>query len=583
MAVYDDFHGAYFTIQAALMYHQEISEIIVIDNNPTSSHGKSLKGLCDMLANRGVRYMPLVGVKGTAVTRDKIFGLATNDLVVCCDPHVLFVPEGFARLAEYFHDRPECKDLIQGPLIYDNLEQISTHFNLNVWRSEMWGIWDTDPRGHGKEPFEIPAQGLGAFACLKKSWLGFNPAFRGFGGEEGYIHEKFRKAGHKVICLPEFKWLHRFARPDGVPYPLTRLDKIRNYVLGHKELGLDLAPIHKHFVLGINTQGEGRPAKPLITESQWRYLSKGEYPPAEDVTVENIKPKCGSCNKQPVLSGGKMTLDEWYDISVNKASDINEHIPTLKKFAEESEKVVELTSRAGISTAGLLAGKPKEMVCYDSNHSAPAIELEKVSKETKFNFIQGNSLEIEIPECDLLFIDTKHTGEHVYNELNKHAAKVSQRIIFHDTEIYGERGEDGSAGLLAGIRRFLHENPEWFTIRHDQNNNGLTVISRDPKEAPPRLPPMWKMAVNYAKSEAKDVMQGRKRVPLEIAEQRYEVCKSNGGRCPVGMRLIDEDRCTKCGCYLHHQPGQAEDSQTGKIWRPLDSCPMGLWGPYNEE
>lgn len=38
-------------------------------------------------------------------------------------------------------------------------------------------------------------QGLGIFACRRDVWPGFNPRLRGFGGEEGYIHEKFRRAG----------------------------------------------------------------------------------------------------------------------------------------------------------------------------------------------------------------------------------------------------------------------------------------------------------------------------------------------------------------------------------------------------
>ena len=48
----------------------------------------------------------------------------------------------------------------------------------------------TDDRGRDSngEPFEIPMQGLGMFSCRKEAWLGFNPLFNGFGGEEGYIH-----------------------------------------------------------------------------------------------------------------------------------------------------------------------------------------------------------------------------------------------------------------------------------------------------------------------------------------------------------------------------------------------------------
>jgi hypothetical protein len=85
-------------------------------------------------------------------------------------------------------------------------------------------------------------QGLGAFSCRTDAWPGFHPGFRGFGGEEGYLHEKFRRAGGRCLCLPWLRWMHRFGRPRGVPYPLTIEDKLRNYVLGHTELGLDLSP-----------------------------------------------------------------------------------------------------------------------------------------------------------------------------------------------------------------------------------------------------------------------------------------------------------------------------------------------------
>ncbi|MGH2549121.1 MAG: hypothetical protein ACRDHN_07015, partial [Thermomicrobiales bacterium] len=138
--------------------------------------------------------------------------------------------------------------LLQGPILYDDTHNISTHFHPQ-WRDQMWGIWQTDERGLDPdgEPFDIPMQGLGVFSSRKAAWPGFNPAFRGFGGEEGYIHEKFRQRGGRCLCLPWLRWMHRFGRPKGVPYPLSVEDKFRNYILGHSELGLDLAPIIEHF------------------------------------------------------------------------------------------------------------------------------------------------------------------------------------------------------------------------------------------------------------------------------------------------------------------------------------------------
>lgn len=564
MAVYDDFHGAYFTIHSALLHHGDVvGEVIVVDNNPDSQHGKLLKNFCGQIGTKGVKYYPMVGVKGTAITRNQIFELASNEVVVCCDPHVLFPSGGLAAVRNYFAARSDSLDLVQGPLLLDNQATVHTHFDLSTWRAEMWGTWDTDPRWQKGEPFEIPAQGLGAFAVRKQGWLGFNSLFRGFGGEEGYIHMKYRKAGRKVWCLPRFQWVHRFGRPDGVPYPLTRFDKVRNYVLGHLELGLDLAPIHDHFVKGG-----------LISEDQWAYFRKGEYPP----DPAPAKSGCRSCQ-----TPSKRTFQEWYEKAATEPSDINEHVPTLKELAAGCDTVVEFGVRTGVSTAGLLAGKPKRLLSYDLNDSPHVRSMAPAVTETNFEFIRGDSLEVEISDCDLLFVDTKHTADQLYRELTQHAPKVRRRIAMHDTEIFGEIGEDGSPGLLPALRRFLAENPDWFTIRHDRNNHGLTVISRDPAERPPRLPSTWKMAINYGKSEIRDIAQGRKRVPLEVAQARYEVCTSNGGRCPLGLRIIDLDRCSKCGCHLWHDPDQPKDSKTGKVWRPHDSCPMGLWGNAEPE
>ena len=157
-------------------------------------------------------------------------------------------PERIPALKAYYRDHPDSRDLLQGPIVYDDLQTISTNFEP-MWRGQMWGIWATDPRGVDPdgEPYEIWGQGMGVFSCRKDAWLGFNPAFRGFGGEEGYIHEKFRQAGARCLCLPWLRWGHRFGRRAGIPYSISVLDKCRNYMIGFAELGLDLEPVRSHF------------------------------------------------------------------------------------------------------------------------------------------------------------------------------------------------------------------------------------------------------------------------------------------------------------------------------------------------
>jgi hypothetical protein len=243
MATYDDFNGVYFTLEALRLYHdmQDV-ELLVVDNYGCETTRSLVEGWT------GGRYLLRKDVQGTAAPRDLVFREATGEIVVCCDSHVLFPPGVIARLKQFYRDNPACDDLLQGPMLYDDLRTISTHLDP-VWREEFFGTWATDPRGldPASEPFEIPMQGLGVFACRRSAWLGFNPRFRGFGGEEGYIHEKFRQAGRRTLCMPWLRWLHRFGRPGGVPYRLTLEDKFRNYLIGHAELGLDLAPILTHF------------------------------------------------------------------------------------------------------------------------------------------------------------------------------------------------------------------------------------------------------------------------------------------------------------------------------------------------
>lgn len=243
MATYDDFDGVYFTIQALRLYHDlDNTEILVVDNygcpDTRSFVREWVKGTY-VLAEDGA---------GTAYAKDLVFTQASGEAVLCCDSHVLFDDGVIDRLKRFYRDHPDCPDLLQGPLVYDDGVLLSTHFEP-VWRDQMFGIWATDPRGRDPEgePFEIPMQGLGAFSCRTAAWPGFNPRFRGFGGEEGYLHEKFRRAGGRCLCLPWLRWMHRFNRPHGIPYPLTVEDKLRNYLLGHTELGLDTGPVLDHF------------------------------------------------------------------------------------------------------------------------------------------------------------------------------------------------------------------------------------------------------------------------------------------------------------------------------------------------
>lgn len=177
-----------------------------------------------------------------------------------------------------------------------------------------------------------------------------------------------------------------------------------------------------------------------------------------------------------------MTLEQKYTELCVTPSDINEHLPTLKKYAKECEHITEMGVRGIVSTYALLIGKPKKMVSYDiiMCNWGPVFDL--VKDDTAFTFKIGNTLDIEIEDTDLLFIDTLHNYNQLSQELLLHAKHVSKYIILHDTTSYEFRGESyvGSSerGIWFAVDEFLKDNPEWNIKERFINNNGLTILMK---------------------------------------------------------------------------------------------------------
>lgn len=173
-------------------------------------------------------------------------------------------------------------------------------------------------------------------------------------------------------------------------------------------------------------------------------------------------------------------LESLYLLAATTPSDINEHCETLRLLAQQCDVVVEFGMRHGVSTVALLAGQPRSLMSVDLQFDPAAERFAAHSGQTAFTFCRGSSLTIDIPECDLLFIDTKHTADQLWQELTRHSYCVRRWIALHDTEIFGLSGEDAGPGLLAALQRFLRRFPEWRTVYHSRRNHGLTVLCREP-------------------------------------------------------------------------------------------------------
>lgn len=258
MVVYDDWDGFYFTIQAIRMYHAEVIDdihFVVINTNPSSSQGLEISGFCKRAwAKKCVTYYADDNESG-CFTKGKIFSLAESPYVLVIDPHVLVSAGSIKKLIDYYDNGLDGGNLLQGPLEYDSLNGSGPSCFERIWSGGMLGKWKFDERSLKDEPFEIHAQGMGLFSCRKDSWLGFPEGNSGFGGEEVVIHDKYRKFGKKTICLPWLKWLHRFGRPSGVPYPNQYENRVKNYYRGFIENGQPTDEIIDHFkTIGLSEE-----------------------------------------------------------------------------------------------------------------------------------------------------------------------------------------------------------------------------------------------------------------------------------------------------------------------------------------
>ncbi|MHC4091684.1 MAG: hypothetical protein ACYSVY_15690 [Planctomycetota bacterium] len=535
---------------------------------------------------------------------------------MCMDCHVLLAPGSLGRLIDYYDQNPDCKDLLCGPLVMDDLTSTSTHFD-DVWRGEMWGIWahawtcgcgkthfvtrdqegqvelldllapEKPPQpcgtagcvmesgwkpakpiawpkheevlgglgfrllGHEPDdpPFEIPAQGLGLFTCRKDAWLGFNEHFRGFGGEEWYIHDKFRQAGHHVTCLPSLRWVHRFGRPGGTKYSLSLWNKVRNYVIGHNELGLPLDRLKGHFV---------KPKR--MSEEQWEHLIAD--PIGHEAAPVSHAGGCGSC-KEDLKDASLQDIYEYY---AKQEGDFSSHFPMIAALAQNCDHVTDLGNR-DYDLAALAGGQPKRIVSYNmAQQSAIYWRLEGLAKKNKdFSVLirHNDSLECNIEETDLLFIKTYHTAERLGAELARHAHKVRRYIVVVATEIYGRRAADGTPGLKTALIDFMHKNPEWSVVYNSPKQYGMMVLSKNPDDKPKR-PGVVTLAKNYLKHTAEYVADGMEDVSPEQFRERLETCTL----CTL---RADNDSCSLCGCPPAPKAKRRASYCDANLWLEIDA------------
>ena len=190
-----------------------------------------------------------------------------------------------------------------------------------------------------------------------------------------------------------------------------------------------------------------------------------------------------------------LDLEQTVTLKANHSSDINEHFPALIEYGQKCDTIVEMGVRGICSTWAFLGSNPKQLLSYDIQDPSEWDESIQDVYDTAeaygidFKFTQANVLEIEIEECDMLFIDTWHDYKQLTSELKIHGDKAQKYIVFHDTtsfefideksyEMWGDEWKAGDVGIWKAIEEFLDLNDHWVLEKRFTHNNGLTIIKR---------------------------------------------------------------------------------------------------------
>tara|TARA_R110001632_G_scaffold97161_1_gene203609 strand:- start:257 stop:850 length:594 start_codon:yes stop_codon:yes gene_type:complete len=189
------------------------------------------------------------------------------------------------------------------------------------------------------------------------------------------------------------------------------------------------------------------------------------------------------------------TVEDYFLEKKSIKSDINEHLDTFVRYGKECETITEMGVRGITSTWAWMMSNPKKIVGIDfyppEKFGGDIKEVYRLSKKNKidYEFRLENTLECNIEECDLLFIDTWHDFSQLKKELFRHHKQVKKYIILHDTEFFAfkdeslyedynsERIENNlPKGLVAATSEFCMHFPEWFIYEKFANNNGITIL-----------------------------------------------------------------------------------------------------------
>lgn len=174
------------------------------------------------------------------------------------------------------------------------------------------------------------------------------------------------------------------------------------------------------------------------------------------------------------------TLQEYYDRVYNLQSDA--HTPEYMLVHDEiREKLkycasyTELGVNQGATLAIAVLENIKTIRAYDialGPYNKAKKLFDVYAEEQNINLIvqESDTLAITLGEVDLLYIDTRHTHDHLTKELRLHGDKARKYIVFHDTH--------AQQGLKRAVQEYVASHKEWSIVTDCQQHVGFMTIAR---------------------------------------------------------------------------------------------------------
>lgn len=204
-----------------------------------------------------------------------------------------------------------------------------------------------------------------------------------------------------------------------------------------------------------------------------------------------------------------MSIETRYRTLCSTPSDINEHLPTLARYASTCTHITECGVRTAVSSYAFahgLKGRPSAKIVQvdpDWHPNIDAFQRACAEEGLASVFHKQSDLDCPLEETDLLFLDTWHVYGQLKRELARWHPYVRRYIVLHDTTVdewYGETIRNGwdavrqsretgipveeiRIGLWPAVTGFLAEHREWALHERFTHNNGLTILVRQDRSS----------------------------------------------------------------------------------------------------